>query len=57
MAKHRSEENGNLTKADKKFLALRKSGFKGPIDHNGDPVMTEVDKHGNPVPLIRKWGK
>ena len=57
MTKYRSEKDGNLTKADKKFFALRKSGFKGPIDQDGNPVMTEVDKNGNPVPLVRTWGK
>ena len=35
---HRSKENGNLTEADEKFLALRESGYAGPIDRNGDKV-------------------
>lgn len=24
--------------ADDKFWALRNSGYKGPVDHNGEPV-------------------
>jgi hypothetical protein len=44
-------------RATEKFFALRKSGFKGPIDHKGDPVMTEIDKHGNPKPMFGKGGK
>lgn len=40
--------------SEAKFLALRKSGFKGPINEKGDPVMTEIDKHGNPKPMFGK---
>jgi hypothetical protein len=47
---------GKNSNADQKFLALRRSGFKGPIDHKGDPVMTEIDKKGNPRPLFGKSG-
>jgi hypothetical protein len=36
MARFRSKDNGNLTEADKKFYALRESGYTGPIDQNGD---------------------
>jgi hypothetical protein len=45
--------------ADKKFLALRKSGFKGPIDWNGNAVMSRTDNKGNPEPLFKpsKKGK
>jgi hypothetical protein len=42
--------------SDARFLALRKSGFKGPVDQKGDPVMTEIDKKGNPRPLFGKGG-
>ncbi len=38
MGKYRSEENGNLTEADRKFLAARESGYKGPIDQDGNKV-------------------
>ena len=34
----RSKEQGNLTAADKKFFALRESGYKGPIDQDGNKV-------------------
>jgi hypothetical protein len=43
--------------ADAKFLQLRKSGWKGPIDHKGNAVMTRTDKHGNPVPLFKNPSK
>lgn len=38
MAKYRSKENGNLTEADRKFFALRESGYTGPIDKDGNKV-------------------
>jgi hypothetical protein len=38
---------------DSKFLSLRKSGWKGGIDHNGNAVMSRTDKHGNPLPLFK----
>jgi hypothetical protein len=38
--------------ADAKFLQLRKSGWKGPIDHKGNAVMTRTDSKGRPVPLF-----
>jgi hypothetical protein len=41
----RSSDNGSRradgkpeTTNDKRFFALRESGYKGPIDHNGQPV-------------------
>jgi hypothetical protein len=43
---------GRKDDATEKFFALRKSGFKGPIDQDGNPVMTEIDKKGNPKPLF-----
>jgi hypothetical protein len=46
--------------ADNKFFALRKSGWKGPIDHKGNAVMTETDNKGNPKGLLnsnKKGGK
>jgi hypothetical protein len=39
--------------AEQRFLALRKSGFKGPIDRNGYAVMSRTDNKGNPLPLFR----
>ena len=35
-----------------KFTELRDSGWKGPIDHNGNAVMAETDGKGNPKPLF-----
>ena len=35
-----------------KFFALRKSGFKGPIDRNGNAVMSRTDGKGNPLSLF-----
>lgn len=32
----RSKEQGNLTEADRKFFALRESGYKGPVDQDGN---------------------
>jgi hypothetical protein len=40
-------------KAEDRFLALRKSRFTGPIDSNGNPVMTRTDSKGTPLPLFR----
>jgi hypothetical protein len=40
----RSKANGNLTEADKKFFALRDSGYKGPIDQNGNKVVDKDKK-------------
>jgi hypothetical protein len=45
------------SEADEKFLALRKSGFKGPIDRNGNAVMSRTDNKGNPKPLFGKGSK
>jgi hypothetical protein len=36
-----------------KFFALRESGWKGPIDHNGNAVMTRTDSKGSPLPLFK----
>ena len=40
MGVFRSEERGNLTEADEKFFKLRKSGYTGPVDENGNKVAT-----------------
>jgi hypothetical protein len=40
------------TTADKRFFDLRESGYRGPIDQDGDAVMTRTDSEGNPVPLF-----
>jgi hypothetical protein len=40
--------------AEKKFEALRKSGFKGPVDHKGNAVMSRTDGKGNPLGLFHK---
>lgn len=37
--------------AQARFLALRKSGFTGPIDHKGRAVMSRTDGKGRPLPL------
>jgi hypothetical protein len=39
--------------ASAKFFALRESGWKGPIDHKGNAVMTRTDSKGNPLPLFK----
>jgi hypothetical protein len=36
-----------------KFLALRESGWKGPIDHKGNAVMSRTDGKGTPLPLFK----
>jgi hypothetical protein len=36
MGTFRSKQNGNLTEADKRFFALRESGYDGPIDQDGN---------------------
>ena len=36
-----------------KFLALRESGWKGPIDHKGNAVMSRTDNCGRPLPLFK----
>ncbi len=47
MAIFRSEKDGNLTDADRRFLALRKSGYTGPIDQNGRKAET-----GRPAEIL-----
>lgn len=44
---------GKDDKAAEKFFALRKSGFKGPIDRNGNAVMSRTDNKGKPLPLFK----
>ena len=39
-------------KTGAKFLALRKSGFRGPIDSKGNAVMSRTDGKGRPLPLF-----
>jgi hypothetical protein len=36
-----------------KVEALRRSGFKGPIDHKGNAVMSRTDNCGRPLPLFK----
>jgi hypothetical protein len=38
---------------DAKFFTLRESGWKGPIDHKGNAVMSRTDSKGNPLPLFK----
>jgi hypothetical protein len=46
MAKERTRLDGKpLTEADKRFFALRDSGYKGWIDQDG----RAVDKNGKPI--------
>lgn len=33
------------TEADRRFWALRESGYTGPIDQDGKPVTSEVLEH------------
>jgi hypothetical protein len=40
-------------KASEKLLALRESGFKGPIDKDGNAVMSRTDSKGNTLPLFK----
>lgn len=39
--------------ASDKVTALRKSGFTGPINQRGDPVMSRTDGRGRPLPLFK----
>jgi hypothetical protein len=43
---------GSKSDAAEKTEALRKSGFKGPIDNKGDAVMSRTDGKGDPLPLF-----
>jgi hypothetical protein len=36
-----------------KLRALRKSGFTGPADGNGNAVMSRTDRRGRPLELFR----
>lgn len=42
-----------MASSDEKFRALRKSGFKGPIDRNGNAVMSRTDRRGRPLDLFK----
>lgn len=42
------------TDADRRFFNLRESGWRGPIDRNGNAVMTRTDSKGKPLPLFGK---
>ena len=42
-----------MGKSDEKFLALRKSGFRGPVDRNGNAVMSRTDRKGGPLDLFK----
>ena len=44
---------GKPKSADEKFFALRKSGWRGGIDHRGNAVMSRTDGKGNPLPLFK----
>ena len=44
---------GKDKQAEEKFFALRKSGFRGPIDHKGNAVMSRTDNRGRPLPLFK----
>jgi hypothetical protein len=35
-----------------KLTELRARGFRGPIDQDGNAVMSRTDGHGNPLPLF-----
>jgi hypothetical protein len=35
------------------FLDLRKSGFEGPVDQDGNAVMSRTDGKGKPLELFK----
>src|SRR6185437_13471490 len=41
------------TEADKRFFDLRESGYTGPIDADGNAVMSRTDGDGVPLPLLK----
>jgi hypothetical protein len=41
------------TERDKRFFDLRESGFKGPIDRDGNAVMSRTDNRGEPLELFK----
>lgn len=42
-----------MTSKEEKFFKLRRSGWKGPIDSNGNAVMSRTDRTGKPVELFK----
>jgi hypothetical protein len=40
------------TERDTRFFDLRESGWGGPIDQDGYPVMSRTDASGAPLPLF-----
>ena len=40
------------TDADRRFFDLRESGWTGPVDQDGNAVMTRTDSAGTPAPLF-----
>ena len=40
------------TESDTRFFDLRESGYAGPIDRDGNAVMTRTDSDGTPVALF-----
>ena len=49
-----SKDDGKLSDADRRLIALREKGWKGAIDKNGRAVATRTDNKGNPRPLFGK---
>jgi hypothetical protein len=43
MAATRRFDGKPETEADTRFFALRESGYTGPVDQDGNAVMTETD--------------
>jgi hypothetical protein len=44
---------GRFSEGAEKLEKLRESGFEGPIDQNGEPVMSRTDSGGKPLPLFK----
>lgn len=52
MSKSRRVDGKPETERDRRFFDLRESGFRGPIDQDGNAVMSRTDSHGEPLPLF-----
>ena len=52
MARNKDAFGKPLSEKDKKFFALRDSGYRGPIDHDGDKA--DVIGKGNNARIIKR---